>query len=105
MNAKGKACWVKKVNGCIRFTCNLLKTTVKHLIENCFFTVANITLKQDKGISMGIDPALFWANLFLYFYQNQFMTELISNNEIKYQHFHSIKVFTDDLNDGGKYQC
>lgn len=33
-------------------TCNLLKAAAKDLIENCLFTVGNITLWQ--GISMGI---------------------------------------------------
>ena len=34
---------------------------------------------------------------------NQFMIELISNNQIKIQHFHSTKLFIDDLNDGGQF--
>ena len=28
---------------------------------------------------MGIDPALFWANLFLYFLESKFKKQLISN--------------------------
>ena len=33
--------------------------------NKCFFTIGNIVFKQDIGISMGIDPLRFWANLFL----------------------------------------
>ena len=39
---------------------------LKYLLDNCFFTVGNIVMKQDIGIPMGINPAPFWANLFLY---------------------------------------
>ena len=41
---------------------------------------------------MEIDSVLFWENLFLYFYKNQFTSEFISNNKIKAQHFHSTKT-------------
>ena len=66
------------------------KIKARH-IEYCFFTARKITLKQDTGIPMGIDPAPVWANLSLYFYENQFMTKIISNNKIKARYFHSTK--------------
>ena len=40
-----------------------VKIAVKHLIENCYFTVRKTVLRQAIGIPMGIDPAPFWANL------------------------------------------
>ena len=52
---------------------------------------------------MGNDPAPFWANLFLHKYENEYMSELISNDEIKARNFHATKLFIDDLgtfNDG-----
>ena len=55
---------------------------------------------------MGIDPAPFWANLFLYTYENEYMSELISNDKVKARHFHATKRFIDDLgtlNDGGVF--
>ena len=36
-----------------------LKIAVKHLIQNCYFTVGNITMRKAIGIPMGIDPAPF----------------------------------------------
>ena len=108
MSKAGHASWGKKLKATIGFTKNSLKTAVRHLIENCFFTVGNVTLKQAIGIPMGIDPAPFWANLFLYFYENKFMTSLISNDKVKARHFHSTSRFIDDLcaiNDGGKFSC
>ena len=29
------------------------------MMKNCFFTVGNITLKENIGVPMEIDPALF----------------------------------------------
>ena len=55
---------------------------------------------------MGIDPAPFWANLFLYFHEDQFMTHLINSDKVKARHFHSIKRFIDNLctiHDGGEF--
>ena len=49
------------------FTKDTLKAAVEHLIKNCYFTFGNRVFQQIIGIPMGIDPAPFWANLFLYF--------------------------------------
>ena len=55
---------------------------------------------------MGIDPALFWANLFLQTYENEYMSELISNDKVKAHHFNATKRLIDDLgtlNDGSVF--
>ena len=55
---------------------------------------------------MGIDPAPFWANLFLYTYEEDFITSMIEIDKVKARHFHSTKRFIDDLcaiNDGGEF--
>ena len=46
---------------------------------------------------MGIDPAPFGVNLFLCTYENEDMSELISNDKVKACHFHATKRFIDDL--------
>ena len=102
----GKASWGKKSKGSTGYTRHSLKVAVKHLIQNCFFTVGNSVLRQAIGIPMGIDPAPFWANLFLYAYENRFMSDLITTDKVKARHFHSTKRFIDDLcalNDGGEF--
>ena len=107
ISKNGKATWGKKVKNGIGFTKSSLKTAVKHLIENCFFSVGNIILQQIIGIPMGIDPAPFWANLFLYFYEEQFMSHLISSDKIRAKRFHATKRFIDDLcaiNDGEEFK-
>merc|ERR1711928_285663 len=50
----GRAYWSKKTKDSIGFTKNSLKVAVKHLIENCYFTVGNTVLRQAIGIPMGI---------------------------------------------------
>ena len=68
--------------------------------------VGNLLLRQKIGIPMGIDPAPFGENLFLCTYENEDMSELISNDKVKACHFHATKRFIDDLgilNDGGVF--
>ena len=55
---------------------------------------------------MGIDPAPFWANLFLYTYESDYVRNLIKTDKAKAAHFHATKRFIDDLcaaNDGGAF--
>ena len=99
----GKATWKRKINKSVNFSKHSLKTAVKHLILNCYFMVGNAVLRQAIGIPMGIDPAPFWANLFLYRYEEKYMSQLILSDKMKARHFHSTKRFIDDLcaiNDG-----
>ena len=103
----GKAYWTKtKPKTSVSFTRHSLKIAVKHLVQNCYFTVGNVVLRQAIGIPMGIDPAPFWANLFLYQFEQRYMSDLILTDKVKARHFHSTKRFIDDLcaiNDGNLF--
>ena len=106
INKWGKAFWGKKTRDSIGFTRNSLKIAMKHLIQNCYFTVGNTVLRQAIGIPMGIDPAPFWANIFLYAYEVEYISQLITTDKGKARCFHSTKRFIDDLcalNDGGEF--
>jgi len=99
----GHAFWSKTKKG-VSFSKAALKIAVSHLIENCYFTVGNTIMKQEIGIPMGIDPAPFWANLFLYTYEEGYISNTIHVDPVKARHFHSTNRFIDDLcaiNDGG----
>ena len=55
---------------------------------------------------MRIDPAPFWARLFLYTSEEEYTSSLIASEKAKARHFHSTKHFIDDLcsiNDGGYF--
>ena len=56
-----------------------------------------MTIKQALGIPVGIDPAPFWANLFKYSYEEEYISSLISFDKIKARHFHSTRHFIVDL--------
>ena len=56
-----------------------------------------MTMKQAMGIPVGIDPAPFWANLFLYSYEEEYMSSLISSDkswkDISTQQSASLMIF------------
>ena len=104
-NFNGSAYWGRKAKKKC-FTKHSLKVAINHLITNCYFTVGNIVMRQKIGIPMGIDPAPFWANLFLYAYEHDYIRKLIKEDRVKAKHFHSTFRFIDDLcslNDGGEF--
>ena len=42
-------------------------------------SIGNMIFKQDIGISIDIDSAPLWANLFLYFFESKYIKQLILN--------------------------
>ena len=53
------AYWGKKSKDNVAFSKSALKTSLKCLIQNCYFLVGNSLLRQKIGIPMGIAPAPF----------------------------------------------
>ena len=103
---KFHASWSKRnyKNPC--FSERGVKIAVKHLIENCYFTVGKPVLRQAIGIPMDIDPAPFWANLFCYSYEEDYISDMIKSDKVRAHHFQACMRFIDDLlrlNDGGKF--
>ena len=81
----------------IVFDKDSISDTVSLLLKNCYFTVGNNILKQDIGIPMGIDPAPFWANRFLYHFETKYFTSLVSACSKILYNFHSIERFINAL--------
>ena len=48
-------------------------------------------------IPLGIDLVPFWANIFLYSYEEEFMSSLTSSKKVKARHVHCTQRFIDDL--------
>ena len=104
------AFWTNK-NGSQHFTQSTLKVAVKHLITCCYFHVGNMLFIQTIGMPMGIDPAPFWANIYLYSYEVRYMNSLVKDNNSKEnkilaRKYHATHRFIDDLlalNDGGHF--
>ena len=84
-----------------------MKVAVAYLLDNCFFMTGKILFRQIIGIPMGSDPAPFFANLFLYFYENKWLKELKRVDLAKARRFGNTFRFIDDLtaiNDGGEFE-
>ena len=71
----------KKTKEGLGFSNTSLKTAINHLTK--IVIVGYVTMKHVIGIPMGIDPVPFWTNLFLYFYEEESMSTLISSDKIK----------------------
>ena len=98
--------WTSKGMDKRYFTKQSLIDTVSYLIKKCYFRVGNQTFKQDIGIPMGIDPAPFWANLFLFHYEDKFVQKLVSSGSPRAYKYHGTNRFIDDLcaiNDGDDF--
>ena len=98
------AYWTSKKIGKSYFTKACLKLCIKHLITSCYFEIGNILLTQIIGIPMGIDPAPFWANLYLYWYECKYISDLITRNKVQALKYHGCPRFIDDMcciNNGG----
>ena len=98
----GGARWCHNPNSKANCNKNLMdkdniKKSIAYLLDNCFFTVGKDIFKQVIGIPMGTDPAPFMANLFLYYYENKFMTELISKDKRAARKFGYVWRYIDDL--------
>ena len=102
------ALWVNNIKyNVICLNKQQIKDAVAYLLLNCYFTVGPKIFCQIIGIPMGSDPAPFFANLFLYFYESKWMNELKKNDLIKARKRCNIFRFIDDLNsinDGGKFE-
>ena len=60
------------------FTRKFLIDVISFLITKCYFTIWNLVFKQEIGIPMRIDPAPYWANLFFYFFEFEYVQQSIS---------------------------
>ena len=105
--SRNTAFWSHKPKHLNFFTKTSLKRAVEHLITCCYFEVGNKIVLQTIGIPMGIDPAPFWANLYLSKHECDFMSKLIKTDISRAKKFHATFRFIDDLcavNDGGEFQ-
>ena len=100
--------WVKKIKDHV--ICpnkQQIKDAVAYLLSNCYFTVGSEIFCQIIAIPKGSDPAPFFANLFLYFYEGKWMNELKKNALLKARKLCNIFRFVDDLNsinEGGEFE-
>ena len=93
--SKYGAHWSKnQTNSKLCFDKQKLKDAIKYLLSNCYFTVGSKIFRQIIGIPMGSDPAPFFANLFLYFYESKWMDSLKKNDLIRARKIYSVLLMT-----------
>ena len=76
-------------------------------INNSFFQVGSEIFRQVIGIPMGSDPAPFFANLFLFFYETRWLKSIKNTNYEVARKFGNVFRLIDDLiaiNDGNKFE-
>ena len=79
---------------------------VEHLITQSFFSFGNLVFHQCIGIPMGIDPAPFWANLYLYHFESEFVFKLSRTDRYRGFKFKHCFRFIDDacsINDSDEF--
>ena len=95
---KYRAKWVSLRHASnVTFDKRSLKLAINYLLDNCYFNIGDIVLRQVVGIPMGSDPAPFMANLFLYFYENQYVCDLKKQNLRLACRFSNTFRYIDDL--------
>ena len=74
------------------------------VVDNSYFRLGNRVYRQSIGIPMGVDPGPQMANLYLYYYESQYMEQLTKADYKKAKRFNNTSRFIDDLatlnNDG-----
>ena len=89
--------WSSKELGKTYFTEKSIIEAITFLIETCYFTTGYMVFKQDIGIPMDFDPAPFWANLLLYFFESKHVQNLISIKSTRAYKYHATSRFIDNL--------
>ena len=84
-----------------------IKSCLEFLINNSFFQVSSKIFRQVVGIPKVSDPALFFANLFLFFYESIWLKSIKNANYGVGRKFGNVFRFIDDLiaiNDGNEFE-
>lgn len=71
--------WAKK-HVCNSYTKQKIKIMINHLIKEYYLMVGNLMLLQCVGIPMGIGPAPFWDNFYMYDYKADFISSIIKTH-------------------------
>ena len=62
---------------CYTFSAQSARSLLIHLIDNAYFRVGDRVFRQVKGIPMGVSPAVYFANYYLFCYEYQFFQDAL----------------------------
>ena len=97
INKHGLACWLQSTHGRRNIQVNELIGMLEYLIDSIYIEVGNKVYRQCIGIPMGTDCAPMLANLFLFYYEYNFMKGLIKTNINLAKRFNTTVRYIDDL--------
>lgn len=103
---KSNARWVTGRANSLLFDIDQTKEALRYVMNNCQFSLGPKLFRQVVGIPMGSDPAPFFANLFLYYYENKWVKSLKRIDILRARKFSHTFRFIDDLftiNDGNEF--
>ena len=61
-------------------SCQQVKDLISLIVRHAYARVGDAVFKQVKGIPMGVNPACFFANLYLFMYEFNFFKQLLALN-------------------------
>ena len=80
-----------------KFNADSLKTSIKFLIENSYFSIGSMNFKQTIGIPIGVDCAPPLANLILFKYEYQFISKLVKSDYRRARKYNGCFRLMDDI--------
>ena len=95
---KKSAYWVKGKSSKYMYTATEVKECISFLINNAYFRVGKSIFRQKVGIPIGSDPAPFFANLFLFYYESEWIKRTSRVDFAKARRLFNTFRFIDDLN-------
>ena len=101
---RGHVSWCK---GERYWTAEKVKKMVTFLVKEANFFMGEVVMRQCIGIAMGLDPAPFFANLFLFHYESKWVMKHKKQHLCEARRLVHTFRFIDDLltiNDGGLFE-
>ena len=97
ISKKGSGYWAQTRIANVSINKNELIGLIDFLIDNIFIQVGNKVFRQRIGIPMGTDCGPLLANLFLFYYEYNYMKSLLKNNFLLARKFNNTARYIDDL--------
>jgi hypothetical protein len=97
MISKHDAYWYSRMNKDNVYSLEDILMMLDILINNLYFQLGDDIFRQRIGIPMGIDPAPYLANLYLYHDESAFLEEATKKDYGKARKYNHVQRFIDDL--------
>ena len=92
------ASWTNNTRGSYCVSKTMISDMLDLIVDNAYFSFGDKVYRQTIGIPMGIDPAPQMANLYLHYYEANFMEHLAAEHYSQAKKFNYTRRFIDDLN-------